>query len=40
MNELQIFTNDMFGQIRTVQADDKVLFCGNDVAQALGYSRP
>lgn len=40
MNELQIFTNDMFGEIRTIQTDDKVLFCGNDVAQALGYSRP
>lgn len=40
MNELQIFTNDMFGEIRTIQVGDKVLFCGNDVAQALGYKKP
>lgn len=40
MNELQIFNNSEFGEIRTVREDDKVLFCGSDVAKALGYKRP
>lgn len=26
--------------MRTIVADDKVLFCGSDVARALGYDRP
>lgn len=40
MNELQIFKNSEFGEIRTV-ADkvNNVWFCGNDVAKALGYER-
>ncbi len=37
MNELQIFTNPEFGEIRTIEEDGKVLFCGKDVAEALGY---
>lgn len=40
MNELQIFHNDTFGEIRTIEEDGKVLFCGSDVAKALGYARP
>lgn len=39
-NELQIFTNEQFGDIRTVEENGKVLFCGNDIATALGYSNP
>lgn len=38
MNELQIFNNEEFGEIRTVEKDGKILFCGSDVAKALGYS--
>lgn len=39
MNELKIFENEAFGEIRTLETDDgKVLFCGADVASALGYS--
>lgn len=38
MNELQIFKNAEFGSIRTLEKNDKVLFCGSDVANALGYS--
>ena len=38
MNNLQIFNNDRFGEIRTVEDGGKVLFCGSDVANALGYS--
>lgn len=37
-NELQIFTNEQFGDIRTVEENGKVLFCGSDVAKALGYA--
>lgn len=38
MNDIQKFTNDEFGTIRTVEQDGKVMFCGKDVATALGYS--
>lgn len=38
MNELSIFNNPEFGEIRTLETNDgKVLFCGKDVAAALGY---
>ena len=40
MNELMIFNNPEFGEVRTLEEDGKVLFCGSDVAKALGYSRP
>lgn len=40
MNELTIFNNEEFGEIRTVQIKDDVWFVGKDVAQALGYERP
>lgn len=40
MKELQIFKNEQFGEIRTIEANGKVLFCGSDVAKALGYSIP
>lgn len=38
--EISTFNNSEFGEIRTIQKDDKVLFCGSDVARALGYARP
>ena len=40
MNELKIFENHKFGEVRTIEEDGKVLFCGSDVAKALGYSNP
>jgi len=40
MNELMIFNNPEFGEIRTIEENGKVLFCGSDVAKALGYKRP
>lgn len=40
MNDIQKFTNDEFGTIRTVEQDGKVMFCGKDVATALGYTNP
>ncbi len=38
--DLQIFTNERFGEIRTVEENNKVMFCGKDVATALGYADP
>ncbi len=38
MNELKIFENAEFGQVRTVEIDGKPYFCGSDIAKALGYS--
>lgn len=38
MNELQIFKNDEFGQVRTLDIDGELWFVGKDVAEALGYS--
>lgn len=40
MNELQIFNNPEFGEIRTIAEEDGVLFCGTDVARVLGYVNP
>ena len=40
MNEMIIFNNPEFGNIRMVDEDGSVLFCGNDVAKALGYKSP
>ena len=35
---IQIFTSDNFGEIRTCQVNNQIMFVGNDVAKALGYS--
>ena len=35
--EIQIFTNDQFGEVRTLNKDGEPWFVGKDVAQALGY---
>lgn len=40
MNEVQIFTNPDFGEVRTIEENGAVMFCGSDVAKALGYSNP
>src|SRR5699024_8015292 len=40
MNQMEIFKNPEFGSIRTFEQNGKVLFCGKDIAQALGYRRP
>lgn len=40
MNDLQIFTNPDFGEVRTIEENGAVMFCGSDVAKALGYSNP
>lgn len=40
MNDLQIFNNPDFGTLRGIEIDGEAWFVGNDVARALGYSRP
>ena len=37
MNELRIFENPQFGEVRTLEEGGQVLFCGKDVCTALGY---
>lgn len=37
MNDLKIFKNAEFGQIRTVELNGEPWFVGKDVAEALGY---
>ncbi len=36
--DLQVFENEEFGTIRTIDENGKILFCGSDVAKALGYT--
>lgn len=38
MNELKIFNNPDFGELRTVEIGGELWFAGKDVAVALGYS--
>ena len=40
MNELQVFNNSEFGELRTVTIDGEPWFVGKDVATALGYTNP
>ena len=40
MNDLQIFSNHEFGQVRTVEIDGTPWLVGKDVAVALGYKNP
>lgn len=40
MNELMFFDNPEFGTVRTLEEDGAILFCGSDVAKALGYAKP
>ena len=37
---IQTFTSEVFGEIRTCQVDNQIMFVGKDVATALGYSKP
>lgn len=40
MNNLQVFKNDQFGEIRTVEIGGEPWFVGKDVAEILGYQKP
>lgn len=39
MNNLKIFKNEEFGNLRTAEVDGVPWFVGKDVAEALGYAR-
>lgn len=40
MNELQIFKNEKFGEVRVIEVNGEPYFVGRDLAIALGYSNP
>lgn len=40
MNELSIFENQEFGQVRVVEVGNEPWFVGKDIAEALGYKEP
>ena len=40
MNELKIFSNQEFGDVRTMIVNGKIWFVGKDVAEGLGYAIP
>ena len=40
MTNITIFKNNDFGEVRTLEQDGKTLFCGSEVAKALGYAIP
>lgn len=37
-NEVTVFQNEQFGQVRTIDENGKIYFCGKDAAIALGYA--
>lgn len=38
MDDIQIFKNEVFGEVRVAETNEEPLFCAKDVATALGYS--
>lgn len=40
MQNMQMFESPEFGQVRTLIENGEILFCGLDVAKALGYTKP
>lgn len=40
MADIQVFNHPEFGSIRTLDDGEHTLFCGADIAKALGYSNP
>jgi prophage antirepressor-like protein len=40
MTNITIYKNNDFVEVRTLEQDGKTLFCGSDVAKALGYVIP
>ena len=37
-NEIQIFNNPAFGDVRTTGTADNPMFCASDICRALGYT--
>ena len=40
MNDIKLFNNPQFGEIRVVKNGNEPLFCLADVAKSLGYANP
>ena len=40
MNDIAIFRNEKFGEIRTTEVNGEPMFCALDVCNVLGYSNP
>lgn len=40
MNDLQIFSNPDFGEVRVIEENGNIMFVASDIAKMLGYSRP
>ena len=38
-NKMAVFNNREFGSIRVIEENGNYLFCGKDIAKALGYQR-
>lgn len=36
-NKMSVFTNEEFGEIRTMELNDEIYFCARDIAKSLGY---
>ena len=39
-NKIQIFNNEEFGKVRTLNEDGKIYFVASDIAKRLGYMKP
>ena len=37
VNQIQLFTNSVFGEVRAIKIEDKVWFVGRDAVKSLGY---
>lgn len=40
MNDLMIFKNEEFGEIRSIEIENEPYFVGKDIAETLGYENP
>lgn len=40
MSDIQLFRNPEFGEVRILEENGEILFCGSDVAKTLGYTNP
>lgn len=40
MDNIQIFKNEAFGEVRVTEVDGRPMFVASDIAKALGYARP
>lgn len=38
--QMKVFNHEKFGNVRIIEEDGRMLFCGSDVAKALGYTNP